>query len=734
MIGTAESLTSVERLKSFFEAKSLALVGASDDSSWCKAFVANLHLVGFTGSVYMVNPHRQEAFNQKTYSSLLDLPGPVDMAFVALAPRNVEKVVLQAAEAGIQNLVVLAAGYSEHNEEGRALEKSLLETARANEVTILGPNGLGFINFRSSVAPCGFAMGQPGTSGSISVVLQSGRLAGAVLDYDRAYGSGVGLVVSMGNEAMVTTADVIDYLLEDPGTSVIAMFLEGIRSPERFRRQAQRALEVGKPLVAMKVGRSPEGQAAAAAHTGALAGDDAVTEAAFHQMGVIRVDSIEELMTVSAAASRGLFPKGRRVGVVTASGGVCDVVTDLAHQAGLDIRNWSDRTAGRIAEIIPEYASPQNPLDVTGAGQSGDLSGRHPLENALEIVVDDDTIDSVFYVGRGVATDCPEDAGDDRRMRSMAADVGQIVSQSQVPVFASTYTAISPGPFGSEVLEESGLFLLPGIDAAVRTLGKLTDWSVRRGSLRERDRSIRAGGGRAPVSGISKRGRMSEWDARLYLEALGVPFVPAVLINSGDELDLPFDFPVVTKVCAPGIPHKSNVGGVELGISSREELAASIERLLDIGRTHDSDGLQGVIVSPQRSVGFEVLVGVTEDSVFGKTLTLATGGVLVEVLQDASHRLLPVARDDVAEMLEELRAAPMLKGFRGQDPVDLPRLLDVILSIADAAYALGDDVTALEVNPLAVSATCIEALDVLILPKSIESHQYLVEAHHQEGH
>ena len=710
-----DPLISIERLKSLFEAKSLALVGASDDSSWCKAFVANLEKVGFAGPLHMVHPRRQEAFGRRTYSSLLDLPEPVDMAFIAVAPQNVEKVVIQAAEAGIHNVVVLAAGYSEHNDEGQAMEASLVETARLHGVTILGPNGLGFINFRADVAPCGFSMGEPRGAGPISVVLQSGRLAGAVLDYDRAYGRGVGFVVSMGTEAMVTTADVIDYLLEDPGTNVIALFLEGIRSPERFRRQAQRALELGKPLVALKVGRSPAGQAAAAAHTGALAGDDAVTGAAFRQLGVIRVDSLEELMTVSAAASRGLFPRGPKVGVVTASGGVCDIVADLAHLAELGTPQWSDQTANRISEIVPDYASAQNPLDVTGAGQSGDLSGRHPLETALEIVVDDETIDSILYVGRGVPTDYPTDADHARRMLIMATDVADIISRSRVPVFASTYTAIAPGPFGSKVLDESGLFLLPGIDAAVQTMGKLTNWSVHRAALAERGRSLDATPGNAPMPGVD--GKISEWDARQYLESAGVPFVPAVLVEGHDELHLPFDFPVVAKVCATGIQHKSNIGGVELGISSREELARSVERLLEIGRKHDPAGLQGVIVSPQRPVVTELLVGVTEDAVFGKTLTVAMGGVFVEVLQDTAHRLLPVTKDDVQEMLEELKGAPLLRGYRGESPVNLGRLVDVILSIADAAWDLGEGSVALEVNPLAVSAQRIEALDALIVPR-----------------
>lgn len=713
--------TSVEKLRTLFEARSIALVGASESSSWCRAFIANLQAVGFSGSLYMVNPTKDQVFGHKSHSSLQALPEAVDVAFVAVAPSRVEQVIDDAGERGVSSLIVLAAGYAELGAEGRELEASMVRRATEKGITILGPNGLGYINFRASVAPCGFAMGrESGGAGPISVVLHSGRLAGAVLDHDHAYSSGVGFVVSMGNEAQVTSADVIDYLLEDPGTKVIAMFLEGIRSPERFKEQARRALELGKPLVVLKVGRSEAGQRAVAAHTGALAGDDAVTDAAFRQLGIIRVDSLDELMNVAGAAARDLIPKGPRLGVVTASGGVCEVVVDLADEFGLEVPAWSPSTEERLREIIPSYASAQNPLDVTGAGQSTSLDSRHPLEDALEIVSEDDGLDAIFYVGRVIPLEDPKSQDRIDLVRDMVADVGQIIRNSKSPVISASYTAYTPGPFGRKLVKDADWFIVPGIDAAMRAIGRMAAWSVRRAKVSEQDAGVIREA--APVA-LPSQQRLSEWNARTVLEGAGVPFVPSELVTSVDELEgLSLEYPLVAKVCASGIAHKSDIGGVVLNIQDGEGLRSEVERLLALGNQHDPEGMQGVIISPMRSGGVELLAGVSTDPVFGKVLTIAVGGVLVELLKDSAHRLLPVSRAEVLEMIDELRGAQLFQGFRGSAPVDKGAVADAVHALAQAAEAL-DGAAEIEVNPFLIQADRVEALDSLIIPHENENKE-----------
>jgi acetate---CoA ligase (ADP-forming) len=384
----SRELVTPHRLRQFFSPGSIAMVGASDNSGWGRFIVASCAATGFAGPLIPVHPTARTAFGKPVVPSLRDLPEPVDLAFILTPVEAVESVLDDMGAMGIPSAVVLASGYRETGDEGRALEDAMVARAITHGVTVLGPNCLGFLNAHTASAPFALTVPPPLTPGPVGIALQSGALASVVLAFARAHVIGVSVLASMGNECMITTVDVIDYLVEDEATKVICLFLEEVGDPGRFARAVQRADRAGKPVVVLKVGSSPVGQRAALARTGSVAGDNAVVDAALRQLNVIRVNSLEELLTTAALLGYDRWPKGRRMGVVTTSGGACDIIADMASARGLEIPAFSAQTSAAIADRLPPFATAQNPLDVTGyilANTKADTLT--VLERALDIAV-----------------------------------------------------------------------------------------------------------------------------------------------------------------------------------------------------------------------------------------------------------------------------------------------------------------------------------------------------------
>ncbi len=356
-------LATPARLRAFFAPRSVALVGASDGSGWARFVVESLRTAGLPGPIVPVHRSNATAFGQPAIRSLRDLEHPVDLAFVFVPTESVESVLHDAAAAGVRNVIVLASGFGEGGAVGRGRERRLTDIAIDHDLTLLGPNCLGYINAHAQAAPFGLHIIPPLLPGPVGIVLQSGALASAVMAFARARAIGISLLTSMGNEAIVTTADVVDHLISDDATKVIALFLESIRDPERFIALADKALAAGKPLVALKVGRTAAGQATALAHTGAIAGDDAVVAAVLRQHGVIRVDSLEELLITAGLFGYVEPPTRPNMGVVTASGGACDIIADRCGDEGIEIPAFAPSTVDRLSEVLPAFAAVRNPLE-----------------------------------------------------------------------------------------------------------------------------------------------------------------------------------------------------------------------------------------------------------------------------------------------------------------------------------------------------------------------------------
>jgi len=723
----SRELVTPRRLREFFAPKSIVMVGASDNSGWGRFIVTSCQTTGFGGPLMAVHPRATTAFGLPVVPSLRDLPEPAGLAFILTPVQAVESVLADMGAAGIRNAVVLASGYREVGEDGRKLENAMVSRAIGHGVTVLGPNCLGFLNAHTRAAPYALTLPPPLIAGPVAVVLQSGALASVVLAFTRAHAIGVSVLTSVGNESMIKTVDVIDYLIEDDATKVICLFLEEIGDPAKFARMAEKADHAGKPIVALKVGSSPAGQHAALAHTGSVAGDDAVVDAALRQLNVIRVASLEELLTTGAMLGYHRWPRGRRMGVLTASGGSCDIIADAAAGAGLRIPDFAPPTAAAITAHLPPFASARNPLDVTGFGlanvaaRTGTMTA---IDHALDAAVTDPNLDFVLFSGVNLPDARPPDEGTAATLEARLDWLVRRMASAPIPVVVIGATCVDVSPYGRELLSQRGLNVLAGLNTGITAVSNAVRWMENRGGARP----ARLAPAPAPAPGPAPAGAVPvpvpvsgpwpEADARRLLASSGVPVVPGEVAASADEavaIAGRVGLPVALKVCSAQIAHKSDIGGVALGLNCEADVRAGYAKVRAAGEAVPGARVDGVLVTAMRSGGAELLAGVTIDPAFGPVLAVGLGGIWVEILRDTSLRVLPVDQAEVKRMLGELRGLPLLQGARGARPADLDAIAEAIVRLAGTALSLNGALRALEVNPLWVNGDQIEALDVLVV-------------------
>ncbi|PRB70404.1 acetate--CoA ligase family protein [Arthrobacter sp. MYb213] len=695
------------RLRELLEPSSIVIVGANTTNTWSSFTHSNLGAAGFEGTVYLVNRRGEECHGQASYTSIADLPETPDLAVVLTGTNSLPEIQQQCIAKGIRNLIVLASGLGEAGAEGQALQQLLVDRARSADQLILGPNNLGFINAHAKVAAFGHMTQLPLVTGSVGIASQSGALAIYLLPYMASRGVGVSYAVTVGNEAMVSAIDVMNLLIDDPNTKVIAAYLEQITNTQQFLDVARRAREAGKPIVIFKAGASEASAMAAAAHTGSLAGDDNVIDAICKQFGVIRVSNIEELVaTAGILESYGALP-GPRFGVVTGSGAMCALIADKAQDAGLELPAPLESTVQRLREEgLPEFAAVNNPMDTTGY-ISVDPS---ILTKAGDAFIDDESFDFVvlntswptnqFMVDLGK----PTEPGLHRQLKEAGKPV---VAMSFLPTevneFARNFAAEHGLPHASDSFER-------GIEAA----GHSVWWGQRCAQL-EDELELKTP---AIIQKPDAAEHFSEIETGDFLRSHGVPYVPGKVTSTvahAVQTAETIGYPVVLKIASEDIAHKTEVGGVRLALKDATEVAQAYEFIMDsVARLAPEACIQGVAVSPMRPAGNELLVGIITDPQWGKVLAVGFGGVMVEILKDSALRLLPVSPVEIRRMLESLKGIELLTGFRGSQATDLDDLAQRIFEITEVALGLGDQLEELEINPLRVAGNQIEALDALV--------------------
>ncbi|WP_144097937.1 acetate--CoA ligase family protein [Croceicoccus sediminis] len=691
-------------LSSLFAPRSIALVGATEKSIWTHFIMRNFKDIGFGGEVYAVNRGGNSVLGYPGFSSCREIGAPVDVGFITVPKSVVADALDDLAAAGIANAVILTSGYGEMGEEGARDQDALVAKARSLGIRVWGPNTLGFNNVAGRAPVSAIPIVKPVLPPSIAIVSQSGASASEIAEYAHSQNIGLSFVAATGNQGDITMSDVIDYLVDDEQTKAIAVFAENICDPEKFVAAAEKARRKAKPIVMLKIGRSELAGAIAAAHTGSLLGNDGVFAAVCERLGIIRVFSTEELIDVAGLlGATGPIPDAG-LSFISISGGACTLVADSAEDHGVDLPANDPATAQKLGEVLPDFAAGLNPLDITGAAiRDPDL-----FERVIPIMAN--------ATGIGlVAINMPVPTMDGQSVPAALAAIGRACKSIVKPVIMAQTCAKALNDTSRQSIAEYGLpHVMTGLEGTLRAIGKAIWWS----SQIERDLpslSFVAKGETGEK--VPTRNLHSEYDVLAYLRGCGVPVVAFELVTSRAEAIAAagrWGGEVVLKIASPDIGHKTEVGGVRLNLTA-DSIGAVFDEMLETVRSLRPDAaINGAIVAPMRSdPAVELLVSYSNDPVWGGMLTIGLGGSMVELMGDAMTVPMPVDRSAVQDMIGKLRGAPLLKGFRGSAPVDLAKLADAIVAIANAAESLGPELASLEINPLLASGLRIEALDGL---------------------
>ena len=700
---------SLERL---LHPRSIAILGASERPSVGRTLVEALDAIGFRGEIYPVNPRYESLLGRRCYPSVADLPRDVDVLAFCVNHARVLEHMRPAADRGIGAAVIFDGGFAEADAEGRARQEAIAAICREASMTLCGPNCMGVISPHVPSLVYIQAVHDPARlAGNVGMISQSGSICIGLLTDCRRFGWSQ--VISSGNEAVVAAVDFLEYLVDDPQTRVIAMFLESVRQPERFVAALDRAADRGKPVVVLKVGRSDRTRRAITSHTGGLAGEARVFSSMLRAHRAIEVADMDELTEVVAACQADRWPRGRRVAVMTASGGQAELILDLASAANLQLPPLSAGSRAEVERVIGRITGDGNPLDAWG---NGDYATNFP--HGLRVLGSDPGYDAIAFCSDGF-DDQP--MGSPARALDYAKTVAEGARESAKPFYLMTMRS---GIFRRDVVEflsQQGIAVIGGTRAGLGAVDRLARWSEALAPARP----TRGGGGAiSSLQAGRPRPTIHEHDAKRLLAAAGTPVVREQLVASLDgarDAVKSIGYPVVLKVVSDAIPHRSDVGLVAVGLRDESELRAAWERLArkvdELGRRSD---VAGFLVQEMARGILEVFAGVSRDPDFGLVLAFGAGGVLIETLDDVALRPLPLRVGDAEAMIAETRAATLLGGFRGRPPGDVDALTSALEAIGDFAWAERESLAELDVNPIVVmerGAGCV-VVDALIVPRA----------------
>jgi len=682
-----------EDIKPILSPKSIAVIGASRRSGAVgNRIVKNILESGFKGPIYPINPKADKIHGLKCYPSVLKVEGDVDLAVVAVPARIVPEVVEEAGVKGVKGLIVISAGFREIGEEGAKLEKEVLTLCRKYGMRMVGPNCLGVIN-TSVPMNTTFASSQP-IPGSIAFLSQSGALCTAVIDWAPKEGLGFSVIVSLGNSADLNVVDFIEALKEDENTRVIACYIEGISEGDRFVK-AVGEVSRKKPVVILKAGLTSMGIRAVSSHTGSMAGSAVAYSTVFKRMGVIQVDSVEDLFNYARAFASQPIPEGRGLAILTNAGGPGIVATDSCEKSGLRLAWLSQETIEKLRAILPEQASVINPVDVLG-----DASAER-YKQALQILLDDPGVNSVIVILTPQAVTQP--------VETAKAILEVYRSNPKKPILA-VFMGGKAVAEAVKILRDNGIPVYEFPEEAVKTVEGMVRYAeYLREPLEqeipefERDMDT--------VRRIIERARLEGRtvllgpEARLVMKAYGLK-VPesgfAQNIRQALAIANKIGYPVALKVVSPHILHKTDVGGIVLNIRSDYELEEAYDSIMrNVAALMPQARIYGVEVQEMVSRGKEVIIGMHRDMQFGPLIMFGLGGIYVNLIKDVSFRLAPIGRKEAYDMITETKAYTLLRGFRGEPPSDIDSVVDTLVRVSRLALDF-KEIADLDINPLIV--------------------------------
>ncbi|NJN17722.1 MAG: CoA-binding protein [Oscillochloris sp.] len=676
-------------LKEIFAPEAVAVIGASPEPARLgHTVLKNIVENGFRGKIYPIHPKAKQVLGIDTYSSVLDVPGPIDLAVIIIPAQFVLDVVDQCGKKGIRGLVVISAGFKEVGGEGKELERRLIETINSYGMRMVGPNCLGIIDTISSLN-ASFAALMP-DAGNIAFMSQSGAMCTAILDWSKPKGIGFSRFVSLGNKGDVDEVALLEAWNDDAHSKVILAYLEGISNGPGFI-EAARKVTKNTPVVAIKSGTTTAGTRAASSHTGALAGSESAYEAAFSQSGILRARTMSELFDLAQLFAYQPLVKGNRVAIVTNAGGPGIIATDAVERSGLKMATLSEATVATLRAGLPAEANVFNPIDVIGDARSD----RYKV--ALDAAMADPSVDAA------VVLLTPQAQSDLIETVDVIVDAAKRFAKPVVTSFMGDY---SLGPS----LERLNANKIPNYQFPERAIQSLAAmhrhylWTQRpepqyRRFEVDQDRVAKL------FADIRSSGRveLGEIEAREVMEAYGMRLPKSRLARTPDEaaeIAAEFGFPVVMKISSPDILHKSDIGGVKVGIADASGARDAFELIEYRARKYNREArIWGMLVQQMVPKGREILVGVSRDPQFGPLVGVGMGGIYVEVLKDIAFRLAPISEYEAEEQLRSIRTYPLLRGVRGERRADTDAIIETVLRVSQLVTDF-PEIVEMDINPL----------------------------------
>lgn len=711
-VGQFESMTDLDCI---LKPQSVAVIGASrrpDSIGWL--IVDNLIKHGFRGPVYPINPAASSIHSIRAYPSIGAVPDQVDLAVVVVPAEKVIGVVKECVDAGVKGLVVISAGFREVGGKGIEREEELVRVLEGTGIRMVGPNCIGVTNTDPEIRlNATFAPIMP-PSGPVGFISQSGAMGVSILDYAKSLGIGLSIFLSSGNKVDVTGNDLLEFWQDDPNTRLILMYIESFGDPKRFVKMG-RAVTADKPIFVVKSGRTGAGARAAASHTGALAQTALATDAIIAQAGAKRARSVNELFDYAMAFSNQPLPAGNRVAIVTNAGGPGIIIADTCEVNGLQVCPLEDDTKAKLREKLPEEASVNNPVDLIASATA------ETYEFALESILDDPGVDAViaaFVPPLGIQTE----------------DITEAIVRANNRHREKPMIAVLMGreglPAGMDRLHDAKIpgYIFP--ESAARALGEMWRYAVKK--LRPVGSSVSYDTDDDAVSAIisaalkAEQNKLSEPDALRILEAYDIPVCPWQFVefqgghDFGSRVSMAaadLGFPVALKIVSPQITHKTDVGGVVLGLDSAEEVRSAADEIIRKVAAH-SEIVDGLVVQKMAESGMETIVGITRIPDVGPMVMFGLGGIYVEVLKDVVLRLCPILDTDATEMISEVKMHKLLEGVRGEPPRDLETLAETILKLAQLAER-HEEIMEMDINPLVSFEKGAVAIDARIQVESV---------------
>ncbi|MGC2564020.1 MAG: acetate--CoA ligase family protein [Nitrososphaeraceae archaeon] len=707
-LSTTSSTYSASQSKgNFLAPRSIAVIGASEKPGVGKAIFSNI-MNGYKGKIYPITPSNPTVFGLKAYKSVLDIKEEIDLAVVATPNKIVPAVMEEVGKKKIRGAIIVSAGFKEADEHGARLEREIASIGKKYGIRIIGPNCLGIMSLsQHNMMNATFLKITP-DYGSIALVSQSGAICAATVEDAMAQGIGFSKVISMGNKVDMDENDILELLSEDPETKVIVMYLEDIHDGRRFMEISKKiTVNSKKPIIVLKAGRTPEGAKAAMSHTGALMGSDEIYDSLFTQSGVIRVDTMQDLFDLSTAFSKQPVPPANGgVVIVSNAGGPAIISTDACSKYGLKMADISSSMEA-IAKVIPSHGSARNPVDIVGDADF------NRFEKVLIEVLSNQNVGSVVTMCTPSATlDYNELA---RTIVKTSKDTGKTM--------LAALMGLAEGTENKKILSEGGIPHFMYAEPAIKTLNAMygyRNWVVSpRGVSRqfkvdkEKVKSI--------LDKIKQEGRKNVLEEEGYgvLTSYGFSTPKSILGTTEEECAKAANqigYPVVMKIASPDIIHKSDAGGVKVGIKSEKELRLAFKEIMNSAKAYKAEArIKGVLVQELITSAKEIILGAKQDQLFGPLVMVGLGGIYVEVLKDVVFRLAPIDEQEADKMVDSIKAIKLLKGIRGEAPSDLAAVVDSLQRLSQLITDF-PEIEEFDINPLLVleSGKGVRVADVRI--------------------